>query len=84
MDLLVKLFEMFADGAKKLSVYLPQSGDDVLKLLKQLFNIAANLNVWIMRNIGVDIQLILKNIGKIAVEWLTLLFGVLKALVERL
>ena len=84
MDIFFKLFQLFTDSAKKLSFYLPQSGDDIIKLLKQLFDVAANLNVWIMRNIGVDIQVILKNIGKIAIEWLTFLFGILKALVERL
>jgi len=84
MDLFYRLVDLFQETAQRLAFYMPQSGDDVIKLFKQLLTVGMNLNIWIMRVIGIDLQSILKTIGKAAVNILGLLFDLVKSIVERL
>ena len=84
MDTLLRLFDLFNETARKVAGYLPQSGDDVLHLLKQLMAVAGNFNDWIATNIGINLQGILSAIGRIIILSLTFILDLLKALVERI
>ena len=84
MDSIIRLFDLFNETAKKLAGYMPQSGSDLLILLKKLMDLAMGLNDWIINNIGVNLKLILVAMGRVVVLWLTFLFELLRALAERI
>ena len=84
MDFLLNLFDLFNETAKKIAVYLPQSGADLLVILKKIMVLAGNLDVWITNNIGINLKLVLVAAGKLAISWLIILFDLLRNLVSRL
>ena len=84
MDWFFRAFDLFNQTAQKLAGYLPQSGEDVMQLFKQLSVIAANLNFWVANNIGLNLQSLLATFGRVIVLWFTFLIDLLKNLVNRL
>ena len=56
MDFLLSLVDLFNETAKKIAGYLPQSGADLLVILKKIMILAGNMDVWIGNNIGIDLK----------------------------
>ncbi len=84
MDFLLSLVDLFNETAKKIAGYLPQSGADLLVILKKIMILAGNMDVWIGNNIGIDLKSVLTVIGKIVISWLIFLFDLLRSIVGRL
>ncbi|MEK9170442.1 MAG: hypothetical protein AAB674_02235 [Patescibacteria group bacterium] len=84
MGFLLNLFDLFNETAKRMAGYLPQSGADLLVILKKITVLAGNLDVWITNNIGINLKLVLTAVGKLAISWLLILFDLLRNLVSRL
>ncbi|NCN53231.1 hypothetical protein GW950_02075 [Candidatus Wolfebacteria bacterium] len=84
MDILIRLFDLFNATARSLAVYVPQSGDDLIVLLKKILNFVEGLNNWIFNNLGISFQSIARGAGKLIIIWITFIFEILKGLVERL
>ena len=84
MDFLLSLVDLFNETAKKIAGYLPQSGADLLVILKKIMILAGNMDVWIGNNIGIDLKSVLTVIGKIVISWLIFLFDLLRSIGGRL
>ncbi|OGY64410.1 MAG: hypothetical protein A3I89_03185 [Candidatus Harrisonbacteria bacterium RIFCSPLOWO2_02_FULL_41_11] len=84
MDFLLRLFDLFIGSAKKLSAFIPQNGDDVIRLFQQLLMLAGKVNIWFLENIGVNFQSMLSAIGKIAILWASFLMEFLRNIANRI
>jgi hypothetical protein len=84
MDSLLRLIDLFNSTAKKVAGYLPQSGEDIIRLFQQLGVLAKNLNIWIDNNLGVNIETILRPLGKLAIISFNFLLNVVRQITERL
>lgn len=84
MDLILRLFDSFTNAAKKLAGYLPQSGDDIIRLFKQLGVLANNLNAWVDENLGVNVEAILRPLGRLVILSFNFLLDIVKQLAEKL
>ena len=80
----MRLFDLFNETAQKLADYLPQSGADLLVILKNIMALAGSIDVLVANNIGVDLRLILTAIGKLTVTLLVFLFDLIRNIVSRL
>ncbi len=84
MDLILRLFDLFNESAKKLSEYVPQSGSDLILLFQKLVLVGNSLEVWISDNIGVNLRIILANIGRLVILGLNLIFEAVRQIAGRL
>ena len=84
MDLILRLFDLFNESARKLATYLPQSGSDVIQLFQQLLKVGNSLEIWINENIGVSLRIVLANIGRLVILGLNLLFDIVRQIAEKL
>lgn len=84
LDLILRIFDLFQDTAKKMAAILPQSGEDVIRMFQQVLLLASNLNVWITDNIGVNLQTILAPFGRLIVLWINFFLEAIKAIVAKL
>ena len=84
MDQLLRLFDLFNTTAKSLAVYLPQSGPELLNMLKKLLDMGLSLDTWIGANLGVSLRIFLTAIGKIIITSGTFLLNLLQEIVKRL
>ncbi len=71
MNILLSLFDLFIGTAKKIALYLPQSGSDLLRLFRQILGLVGSVNGWIAVHIGLNLLGILNYFGK----WVVLAFN---------
>jgi len=84
MNWFFQLFDLFNAGAKTLALYVPQSGSDVLELLKKLLQTANSLSEWVDQTIGFNIKGLLLGFGKAIVMLFGFIYEILKQLVDKL
>lgn len=84
MNQLLRLFDLFNKTAKNMAGYLPQSGSDLLVLLKKLLILAGDIDVWIINTVGVDLKIILSAIGKIVMTGVLFLVELISRIAGRL
>lgn len=84
MDLLVRLFDSLNLTAKSLAGHIPNSKEELLEILKQIWGLVANLNDWIANTLGVDIQRIINVLTSFAIKYLTIAFDFIIELIKRL
>ena len=84
MDWIIKLFDLFNNGAKWLAAYIPQSGEDVIQMFGNVGNLAAQLNIWVNNNIGLNIQTALAPIGRLVVLASSFLIDLIKQIVHKI
>lgn len=84
LDLILKLFDLFNETARKMADYLPQSGADVIRMFQAITLAANNLNIWIADNIGVNSQALLAPLGRLLILWLNFLLEAVRIIVSKL
>ncbi|MDO8430194.1 MAG: hypothetical protein Q7S73_02405 [bacterium] len=84
MKTFLDLFNLFINTSKQLAAYVPQSGEDVIRMFQQVGLVATNLNLWIGENVGVNLQSMLAVLGRLIGIWFTFLFEAVKNIVNRL
>lgn len=84
MDQLLRIFDLFNVTAKSLAGYLPQTGPELLNMLKKLLDMGMALDGWIGANLGVSMRIFLVAIGKIIITSGAFLIDLLQEIVKRL
>jgi hypothetical protein len=84
MKTILDLFDLFINTSKQLAAYIPQSGEDVIRMFQQVSSVANNLNIWVANNIGFNLNTILSAFGRVIVIWFTFLFELVKSIVSKL
>ncbi|MBU4348586.1 hypothetical protein KJ671_03760 [Patescibacteria group bacterium] len=84
MDLFIKLFDSFNLTAKSLAGLIPNSKEELLEILKQIWGLVISLNRWISNTLGVDIQRIINIITSVIVKYSTIAFDFIIELLKRL
>lgn len=84
MDQLLRIFDLFNATAKDLAAYLPQTGPELLNMLKKLLDTGLVLDAWIGANLGVSMRIFLAAIGKIIITSGAFLLELLQEIVKRL
>lgn len=84
MEFLLKFFDLFISASKKLITYLPQSGEDVVRIFRYFSQFAAAINTWVSQNIGIDFRRILAAFSRLVIQTFNFLIDFVKALVERI
>ncbi|MDE2001126.1 MAG: hypothetical protein KGI60_01000 [Patescibacteria group bacterium] len=84
MNQLLQLFDLFNASAKMLAGYLPQSGPQLLDMLKNVLVWGREMDVWMGNTFGVSVQLFLVAIGKIIIAIAGFLFQLLQQIVGRM
>ncbi len=84
MDQLLRLFDLFNSTARSLAGYLPQSGPDLMNMLKKLLDFGMSIDAWIGAHWGISLNIFLVAIGKIIITSGTFLINLVQELVKRL
>ncbi|MDP3999294.1 MAG: hypothetical protein Q8P76_01710 [bacterium] len=84
MDWLLRLFDLFFGTAKQLSVYIPQSGDDLIRLGQQFFRLGRGLMLWFWVSFGGPLQEVLSWLGKYVMIIIDFTVEFLKNIVARM
>lgn len=84
LNLIVRIFDLFQETARKMAAILPQSGEDVIRMFQQVLLLANNLNLWVQNSVGVNFQAMLAPFGRLIVLWFNFFVEVVRAIVARL
>ncbi len=84
MQFFLNLFDLFNEAAKKLAGYIPQSGPELIDMLRGLGQLVYGLNAWITDNLGVNLGAVLAPIGRLVAIAASFLIDLLRQIVERL
>ena len=84
MQFFLRLFDLFNETAKKLAEYLPQSGSDLINLMRGLGQFIYGLNNWVADNLGVNINAILAPLGRLISISASFLIDIVRQIVEKL
>lgn len=84
MDLIYKAFDLFIAAAKRLATYLPQSGEDLIRLFQQFMRLVNNVNAWVVDSLGIDFQRILAPFGRFLALGFNFFIDFVKTLIERI
>lgn len=83
MDLFYRLFDLFVAAAHRLASYIPQSGEDVMRLLGYVLHFALAVNNWIAAHLGVNIKGIFSVIGGVVISGIHYFIDIIKNLANR-
>ena len=84
MDLFIKLFDSFNSTAKSLARLIPNSKEELLQILKSLWDLAINLNGWISNTLGIDVQRITGIVTSFIIKYFSIAFDFIVELLKRL
>lgn len=84
MDLFYKLFDLFVSAARQLADYIPQSGEDVMRLFGYVLHFAGLANNWLADRLGVDLYRFFVAVGNLLIYSFDYFVGIVKNLAARI